>query len=134
MGKISYSDQFGSLLNTMSLKDNDTTPVSVTNMMEAAECYEMKVTETNGLSNTCQKIAGQLLGHGKRFVDSENNSIEQHTDIKDHPLNRRHNQLAIYIVVRLSTGVPYMLLNSKEEERLIPLYFNNNKHEYLFDA
>ena len=78
MRKVSYSEQFGSLLNTMSKNINNTTPVSVANMMEAADGYKLKVTETKGLSNACHKITGQLLGHGKRFVDSENNSIEQH--------------------------------------------------------
>ena len=134
MRKVSYSDLFGSLLHTMSNNINNTTPVSVANMMEAADGYKMKVTETNGLSNACHKIAGQLLGHGNKFVDSENNSIEQHRAIEDHPLHKSHNQLAIPIVVRLSTGVPYMLLNSKVDQRLIPLNFNYQKYEYLFDA
>ena len=34
--KVSYSDQFGSLLYTMSNNVNNTTPASVTNVMEAA--------------------------------------------------------------------------------------------------
>ena len=134
MRKVSYSDLFGSLLHTMSNNVNNTTPVSVANMMEAADGYKMKVTETNGLSNACHKIAGRLLGHGNKFVDSENNSIEQHRAIEDHPLHKSHNQLAIPIVVRLSTGVPYMLLNTKVDQRLIPLNFNYEKYEYLFDA
>ena len=49
MRKVSYSDLFGSLLHTMSNNVNNTTPVSVANMMEAADGYKMKVTETNGL-------------------------------------------------------------------------------------
>ena len=134
MRKVSYSDLFGSLLHTMSNNINNTTPVSVANMIEAADGYKMKVTETNGLSNACHKIAGRLLGHGNKFVDSENNSIEQHRAIQDHSLHKSHNQLAIPVVVRLSTGVPYMLLNTKVDQRLIPLNFNYEKYEYLFDA
>ena len=64
MRKVSYSDLFGSLLHTMSNNVNNTTPVSIANMLEAAGSYKMKVIETNGLSNACHKIAGRLLGHG----------------------------------------------------------------------
>ena len=75
----------------------------------------MKNTETNGLLNACHAIGNQLLGDGNTYVDSENNNIEQYVNKDSHPLNNRHDEIAIPIVVQLSTGIPYSLFVSKKE-------------------
>ena len=53
------------------------------------------------------------------YVDSENNNIEQYVNKECHPLNKRHDEIAIPIVVQLSTGIPYSLFVSKTEQILI---------------
>ena len=121
MRKVAYSDQFEMLLNNMTTNHSSHVPESVRTMQEAATHYIMKSTETNGLSNACHAIGNQLLGEGTMYVDSENNKIEQYTDKSAHPLNDSHDELAIPIVVHLSTGIPYTLFISKTKQVLIPL-------------
>ena len=94
----------------------------------------MKSTATNGLSNACHVIGNQLLGESNTYVDSENNNIERYATKEAHPLNERHDEIAIPIVVQLSTGNPYSLFVSKTEELLIPLNFNLSEPECVFDA
>ena len=118
----------------MSLSPDPHIPDSVENMQEAATHYIMKSTATNGLSNACHVIGDQLLGDGNTYVDSENNNIQRYATIDAHPLYQLHNEIAIPIVVQLSTGNQYFLLLSKTEELLIPLHFRLSKPECVFNA
>ena len=115
MRKLAYSDQLSMLLNNMSITPDPDIPGSVKTMQKAASHYIMKSTETNGLSNACHAIGNQLLGDGNICVDLENNNIEQYINKECHPLNKRHDEIAIPIVVQLSTGIPYSLFVSKTE-------------------
>ena len=94
----------------------------------------MKSTATNGLSNACHVIGDQLLGDGNTYVDSENNNIQRYGTIDAHPLYHLHNEIAIPIVVQLSTGNQYFLLLSKTEELLIPLHFHLSEPKCVFNA
>ena len=62
-----------------------------------------------------------MLGEGNTYVDLENNKIAQYVHKDSDPLNNRHDELAIPIVVQLSTGIPYSLFVSKKEQVLTPL-------------
>ena len=87
----------------MSLSPNQHIPDSVETMREATTHYIMKSTATNGLSNACHAIGKQLLGEGNTYVDSENNNIERCATMEAHPLNECHDEIAIPIVVQLSS-------------------------------
>ena len=121
MRKVAYSDQFSMLLNNISITSESELPGSVTTMKKAASHYIMKSTETNGLSNACHAIGNQVLGDGNTYVDSENNNIHQYVNKDSHPLYHRHDEIAIPIVVQISTGILYSLFVSKTEQVLIPL-------------
>ena len=121
MRKVAYSDQFSMLVNSMSLSSESELPGSVTTMKKAASHYIMKSTETNGLSNACHAIGNLLLGDGNTYVDYENHNIHQYVNKDSHPVYDRHDELAIPIVVQLSTGILYSLFVSKTEQVLIPL-------------
>ena len=133
MRKVAYSDQFEMLLNNMSITPDSHIPESVETMQEATTHYIMKSTATNGLSNAYHAIGNQLLGDGNTYVDSENNNIEQYTDKMAHPLNWYHDEIAIPIVVQLSTGIPYSLFVSKIQQVIIPLDFKLSKLDCLFE-
>ena len=134
MCKVAYSDQLEMLLTNMSLSPNPHIPDSVETMQKAATHYIMKSMATNGLSNTCHAIGKQLLGDGNTYVDSENNNIEQYATKEAHPLNECHNEIAIPIVVKLSTGNLYSLFVSATKQVLIPLAFKLSKPDCVFDA
>ena len=105
----------------MSITSEAELPGSVTTKQKAASHYIMKNKERNRLSNACHVISSQLLGDGNTYVDSENNNIEQYIHKDSHLLNTCHNEIAIPIVVQLSTGILYSLFVSKKEQVLTPL-------------
>ena len=62
------------------------------------------------------------------------NLTEQYVNKECHPLNKRHDEIAIPTVVQLSTGILYSLFVSKMEQILIPLDLKYSKSVCVFDA